>query len=124
MRVHLRAGHVAGDVDAIGHPKAVVRLQPAVLRGDPDRLQPEAIEREVAADREQDLVALDRVRAVVELDHVRAAVPFAGAHPGRPQPELQRHAIRGQRFAEQLRRASVLLVVHPVAGWMSATGTP
>ena len=88
MRVHLRPPDVAGDVDVLRNPQAVVRLQPSVLRRHADRVQAEAVEREVAADREQDLVALDRLGAVVELDDVGAAFTLAGSHARRARPEL------------------------------------
>ena len=91
--MHLRAADVAGDVDVVRDAQTFVGLQSPVLGRDADRLQPEPVEREVAADREQDLVTFDLVGAVVELDDVGAFLALAGSDARRARTELQRDAI-------------------------------
>ncbi len=91
VRVQLRPGGVAGDPQAVRHPKPAVareRRRPT-RRVQAVMLQPEVVERHLPADGHEDRVALDG-RSVVELDHVRAVAP-------RPGPRLARPGCRSAR---------------------------
>ena len=76
------AGRRAGTASRAGRVEAVV-------------LEAEVVEREVAADREQDRVALGG-RPVVEVDHVRAIRPGARVRPERPDAEADRRRRRAR----------------------------
>ena len=73
--VELRAGRVADDLQPIGDPQPpVARIRRPAADVEAVVLQAQVVERELAADREQDRVTLRR-RAIVEVDDVGAVRP-------------------------------------------------
>ncbi len=111
--VQLRPAGIANGVDVLGDPETVIGRQLAVLGRDADRIEAQAVERQVSTDGQQDLVALDWI-AVVDLDDVRTIGALAGPHPSRPRTQPERNAVSFERRGEKGGRARVLLVVHAV----------
>jgi hypothetical protein len=113
MGVHLRPGRVACNVDAVGNPQLVVRLEPTLAESSADRFKAQSLERRRAADRKQDLVTLE-ARRVGQLDDVGSVAPGPWPNADGPYAGPDVNAVPAEGRVEGRRAAGMVLGVDPL----------
>ena len=116
MRVQLGTGTVADDVEPVCDAQsAIARIRRPTAGVEPVVLQPEVVDRELAADREQDRVTLGG-RAVVEVDDVCAVLAGSRPRADRPHPGPDLDAVAFEGGSDRLGVAGVVGRRQPRSG--------